>query len=118
MTIVESSGRFLLLALSCLGILAGCRGAGESMVQVRAASDPGEAVCQEPGHRAFTGIVARIDGGFAIKMDGELVPVWRISQMEAMAPHSPDLSDEVGEEVTVCGSFDGKAIYEAEVSSN
>lgn len=69
--------------------------------------------CGEPGLEAFRGVVEHQGTNFVLKTGGRAVPLWENSQQEAMAPRSPDLSGQVGQEVTICGEFDGSAIYRA-----
>ncbi len=77
-----------------------------------------ETSCPRPGHRAFTGVVERRGAGYTLRSGERSIDLWAISQQEMVAPHSPDLSGQVGREVTVCGQFDGTALYEAELRSS
>lgn len=76
--------------------------------------DP-EPSCPTAGHRPFTGVVERNGANYALRTAERSIDLWAISQQQAVAPHSPDLSAQVGQEVTVCGAFDGSALYEVEL---
>ncbi len=73
------------------------------------------ASCPRPGHRALLGVVERRGANFVLRTADGSFQVWAISQQEMVAPHSPDLSAQEGREATICGRFDGSALYEAEL---
>lgn len=96
-------------------LLVGCRGGGESHGRGAAplgapgAADP----CLGEGLESVTGAVVAVEGGYALRAGDRLVPVYEISQAEAVSPRSPDLSADLGREITLCGRSDGAALYEA-----
>lgn len=75
--------------------------------------EPEEGVsCPEADLAAYRGEVVDQGGGaFALRGGDAVVPLWESSQQAAVAPSSPDLSRRVGEQVVLCGDFDGSALY-------
>lgn len=69
--------------------------------------------CHEPDLQAYSGIVERQGANFALRTGERLIPLWEISQQEATAPRSPDLSAQVDQEIVICGDFGGSALYRA-----
>lgn len=108
-------------AITALVLFAACRGGApvshEGHTPERPAVDQrqisGGVTCPRPGLQAFSGVVERAGDNFVLRADGRAIPVWAISQQEMVAPTSPDLSARVGQTTTICGQFDGAALYEA-----
>ncbi len=74
-------------------------------------------VCPTQQHEAMTGTVEKTDNGYALRSEENLIPIWKISMAEAVSPRSPDLLEYEGKQVTICGHYDGAAMYEASVLS-
>lgn len=70
-----------------------------------------DVTCQEPGLEAYRGIVERQGADFALRSGDRSIPLWEISQQEATAPRSPDFAAQVGQDIVVCGDFNGSALY-------
>jgi hypothetical protein len=109
-----------MLLLVTLLAVAACPGRSETPgaepTTTERAAASGE-TCARPDQSPMTGRVARRGADFVLEVAGEAVPVWAISQAEARAPRSPDLSAHLGQEVTLCGRFDGAALYEATLAA-
>ena len=104
-----SSSLLICSSLACGNTFKTAEESNPQQLQEKSSS---QTTCSQVNHTLFDGVVRQEGLNFTLQTQNKMIPLWAISQNQAVSPRSPDLSSVVGQQVKVCGHYDGSALYE------